>query len=138
LIELQMVRRMSRRAAVLAGPVVLALGLWGGVSFALSGAAGLGMALLNLWLAGRIIGGVADSNPQLLLAAGMATFFLGLIVLTVLAWALQTFDIVSFPVTGITLVTAHLGLVLWEASGKQTDSSTAAGRSGLRAAKTRS
>lgn len=141
MIELQMVYRMIRRGVILAGPVALLLVLWGGVTYAVSGAAGLALALLNLWLAGRIIGGVADTNPQLLLVAGMGTFVLGLMVLTGLAWGLRSFEIISFPVTGVTLVTAHLGLVLWEASGSPAGAMASSGakkETGLNTAKTRS
>jgi hypothetical protein len=72
------------------------------------------MALGNLWLAARIIGGVADNNPGLLMAAGMVAFGLGLAVLTGIALGLQALDLVSFPVTGFTLIGAHFALVLWE------------------------
>ena len=109
-----MVRRMLRSGTVLAAPVVVGLWLWGGGDAALSGVIGLGMALLNLWLAGRVIGGAADTNPPSLVAAAMVAFGLGLALLTGIAFALQAVDVVSFPVTGLTLIGAHLGLVLWE------------------------
>jgi len=116
MIELGMVHRMVRSGAVLAPFAIAPLWLWGGLQAATSGAVGLAMALLNLWLAGRIIGGVADTNPGLLMAAAMVAFGLGLALLTGIALVLQRLDLVSFPVTGLTLVGAHLGLVLWEAA----------------------
>ncbi len=91
------------------------LWLFGGPRYAYSGAIGLAMTLVNLWLAARIIGVVAEHNPQLLLAAAMGAFVVGLALLTAVAFALQAADVVHFPVTGLVLIGSHLGLVLWEA-----------------------
>jgi hypothetical protein len=112
-----MVRRMIVRALWLAPVVVLTLWIFGSPRWALSGAIGLAMTLANLWLAARIIGGVADKTPQLLLPAALATLALGLMLLTGVAVALRAADLVYFPVTGFVLVGSHLLLVLWEAAG---------------------
>lgn len=112
-----MVRRMAVRAALISVPVVLALWLAGDAKWALSGAIGLAMTVGNLWLAGRVIGGVADNNPQLLLPAALGAFALGLALLTGVAFALQAADLVYFPVTGLTLIGSHFLVVLWEAAG---------------------
>ncbi len=111
-----MVRRIGIRALVIAPFAVVALWVWGGPVWALSCALGFVMTLANLWLAARIIGAFAQRSPQLLVAAAMAAFALGLAVLTAIAFALQKLDFVYFPVTGFTLIAAHLGLVLWEAA----------------------
>jgi hypothetical protein len=116
-VELQMVRRMISRSLYVALPLLAALWIWNGSTYAFSGAVGLGMTLLNLLLAARIIGGVADSNPKLLFPAAMVALTLGLAVLTGLAFALRALDLVYFPVTGLTLVGSHLLLVLWEGAG---------------------
>jgi len=112
-----MVGRMTKHA-LLIGPLLVAV-LWvlGGLDFAVSGAVGIAMTLLNLWLSARIIGSVAERNPHLLMPTALATFALGLIMLTAIAFALQYFDAVVFPVTGLVLIGSHLGLVLWEAAG---------------------
>ncbi|HEX2058088.1 MAG TPA: hypothetical protein VHI71_06935 [Actinomycetota bacterium] len=117
MIELRMVGRMARRALFLT-PVLVA-GLWiaGGPKWGVSGLAGVAMTLVNLWLSARILGVVAERAPRLLLPAGLATFMLGLFVLTMAAVALRALDLVYFPVTGFTLIGCHLGLVLWEAAG---------------------
>lgn len=117
MIELQMVRRMMIRALWLAPVVVLTLWIFGSPLWALSGAIGLALTLANLWLAAKIIGGVAEKTPQLLLPAALATLALGLLLLSGAAFALKAADLVYFPVTGIVLVGSHLLLVLWEASG---------------------
>lgn len=112
-----MVKRMAKRAA-LAGPLVVAgLWLWEGSDYALSGAIGILMTLLNLWLSARIIGAVAEKNPQMLMPTALATFALGLLLLTAIAFVLRSLDFIFFPVTGLVLIGSHLGLVLWEAAG---------------------
>jgi hypothetical protein len=116
-IELQMVRRMAYRGLLLSPLIVGGLALWNGTEYAFSGAVGLAMTLGNLWISARIIGGVAERSPKLLLPAAMATFAFGLLLLTGIALALTAADAVYFPVTGFTLIGSHLGLVLWEATG---------------------
>jgi len=46
----------------------------------------------------------------------MISFTLGLAILTGIAFLLRTTDAFYFPVTGFTLIGAHLVLVLWEAA----------------------
>ena len=111
-----MVSRIVKRGLLVAPVLIAALWIFGGPRWALSGGIGLAMTLLNLWLSARIIGGVAERNPRLLLAAGMIAFTLGLAVLTALAFGLQALDLVTFEVTGFTLIGSHLVLVLWEAA----------------------
>ena len=112
-----MVHRMIKRALILAPALIAALWLAGSTSWALSGAVGLVMTLGNLWLSARIIGGVAEHNPQLLLPAGLVAFMLGLGLLTGITIALRAAHLVFFPVTGFVLLGAHFLLVLWEAAG---------------------
>ncbi len=117
MVELEMVRRMALRGLLIAPVVVGILWLWGGATYGLSAAIGLAMTVGNLWLSARIIGGVADSNPSILMPVGLATFLLGLLLLTAIALVLRAFDVGYFPVTGFVLIGSHLVLVLWEAAG---------------------
>lgn len=115
MIEMQMVVRMARRAVFLAPVAIVALWFFGGPLWALSGAIGIAMTLGNLWASARIIGGVADNNPTLLLVAAMVAFTLGLALLGGIAFALQALEIVDFPVVGFTLIGTHMVLVISEA-----------------------
>ena len=115
MIELQMVRRMALRALTVAPVVIGGLWFWGGSEYGLSAAMGIAMTILNLWLSGRIIGGVAERSPHLLMPAALASFMLGLLVLTGIALMLRGVDEVYFPVTGFVLIGSHLLVVLWEA-----------------------
>ena len=116
MIELQMVKRMIVRGLYLAPILVLALWLWGGSDYALSGAIGLGLTLLNLFIAAQLIGYVAENSPRLLLPAAMVAFTLGLGVITGISFVLKTTGVIYFPVTGFTLIGTHLLLVIWEAA----------------------
>lgn len=126
MIEAQMVRRMAIRGAILAPFVVAALGLFGGWLWAGSAAVGLAMTIGNLWLSARLIGGVAENNPNLLLPVGLATFTLGLLLLTGISIGLKSAGAIYFPVTGFVLIGSHLLLVLLEAGTayKKIDPST--------------
>jgi hypothetical protein len=116
-IEVAMVRRMAVRALFIAPFIVALAALAGGWEYALSAGVGLALTIANLWLAARIIGGVAENSPQLLMVAALGAFALGLMALTGIALALQSADVIFFPVTGFVLVGSHLLLVLWEAAG---------------------
>src|SRR5688572_407708 len=111
-----MVHRMLKRGALLAPVLIAALWITMDAEAALSGAIGLALTLLNLWVAGRVIGGVAENAPHLLMPAALAAFMFGLIALSVTAVVLKRIEGVDFPVTGITLVVSHLVLVTWEAA----------------------
>jgi hypothetical protein len=115
LIEMQMVKRMAKKAMFLVPVLVAVLWFFGGWVWALSGAIGVAMTLANLWFSARIIGGVADNNPTLLLIAAMGAFTLGLALLGGIGFALQALEIVEFPVVGFTLIGTHLVLVISEA-----------------------
>ena len=115
MIEAQMVRRMAVRGLILSPFVVVALGVAGGWLWAASAAVGLAMTLGNLWIAGRLIGTVAESSPHMLLPMGLVTFTVGLLLLTLVSLALKAAGLIYFPVTGFVLIGTHLLLVLTEA-----------------------
>jgi hypothetical protein len=116
-IEQQMVKRMMVRGLYLVPALVPALWFWNGSEYAFSGAVGLALTLLNLFLAAQVIGRVADSSPRLLLPAAMVAFTLGLAVVTGFSFVLKSTGVIYFPVTGFSLIGSHLLLVGWEAAG---------------------
>jgi hypothetical protein len=115
-IELQMVYRMVKKGLMVAPLIVLPFFIWGGVDAGISALIGIAMALVNLLLSARIIGGVAENKPGMLLPAAMIAFMLGLGILTAIAFGLEQLDFVTFKITGLVLIGTHLGLVLWEAA----------------------
>ena len=119
MIELRMVQRMMMRGLYLAPVLILALSLWGGSDYGFSGAVGLGLTLLNLFIAAQVIGRVAETAPRMLLVAAMVAFTLGLAVVTGISFVLKSTDVIYFPVTGFTLIGTHLLLVIWEAAASR-------------------
>ena len=116
MVELQMVKRMIVRGLYLAPVLAAALWLWNGSDYAFSGAVGLALTLVNLFLAAQVIGRVAENSPRLLLPAAMVAFTLGLAVITGVSFVLKSTGAIYFPVTGFTLIGTHLLLVIWEAA----------------------
>ena len=116
MIELEMVRRMIRRGLLFA-PLVTALA-WalGGPEYALSAAAGIVLTIVNLWLAGRIIGGLAENRPELLVVGGIAALAAGMGLVIVSLLVLRSVEYLDLTVAGLVLIGSHLGVVLWEAA----------------------
>lgn len=116
MIELEMVRRMIRRGLLFA-PLVIAF-LWavGGPRYALSAAAGIALTLVNLWLAGRIIGGLAENRPELLVVGGIGALAVGMGLVIVSLLVLRSIEYLNLTVVGLVLIGGHLGVVLWEAA----------------------
>lgn len=112
-----MVQRMVRRGALLTPLVVLAAGVVGDQMTAGAAAIGMALALLNLFLAGRVIGGIAENAPHLLVPAAMAMLLMGLITVVISGVLINRVDSLSFAVTGLTMVGAHMTLVVSEAAG---------------------
>lgn len=111
-----MVKSMIKRGLLLSPFAVAALAILGGLEWGLSAAIGLVLAIFNIWLAGRLIGGMAENNPQLIPIAGFAAFILALALLVVAALVIKQVESLDFPVTGLVLIGAHLILVTWEAA----------------------
>lgn len=111
-----MVHRMIKRGSLLAPFIIVGFALFGGWSWAASSAVGVAAGLANLWLSGRVIGGVAENSPQMLMPAALGVFTAGLLALTLLAVGLKRIDFFEFAVTGVTLIAIHLAVVVWEAA----------------------
>lgn len=118
MIELAIVRHMMVRGALLAPVLVIVLLAVGGVEAAAAGACGLGLTLLLLWLSGRIVGGLAENRPDLLLAGAMIAMVVSLLGAGVVLVTLERVDFVDFRVAALTLVTSYLVLIIWEAADK--------------------
>lgn len=111
-----MVRRMLLRGAVLTVIVVAVAGLVGGGEAALSAAVGGALALLNLWIAGRVIGGIAENAPHLLVPAAIITLVVALVLVVASGTIINRTETLDYTITGLVLVGLHLVLVTWEAA----------------------
>ena len=115
-VELELTRHMIRRGLWLTPVVALVAVVIGGLE-ALPGAVlGIGLAIVNLWFGGRVLGGLAENRPDLLLP--------GVIVVLAVAFgatigaltALKQVDFIAFPMTAIVFAGSHFTLVTWEAA----------------------
>ena len=113
-----MVRRMVVRGLIITPVVVLALLALAGPEGALSGAIGLAITVVNLWVGGRILGGLAENRPDLLLAGAMVALLVAFATTGGALFALKQVDFIDFQVVAITLVASHLVLVTWEAADR--------------------
>lgn len=118
MIELAIVQHMIKRGALLAPILIVVLLAVEGLKAAAAGAIGLGLALLLLWVSGRIIGGLAENRPDLLMVGAMVAMAVSLVGAGVALVALERVDFVDFRVAAITLVTSYLVLIIWEAADK--------------------
>lgn len=118
MIELEMVRRMARRGLYLTPAVAFVAFVAGGPEAVAAAGIGIGIALANLWLAGRIIGGLAENRPGLLLVGAFAAFVLAFVLLGAAAFAINRIDGLDVAVTGLVFVGAHLVLTTWEAADR--------------------
>lgn len=116
MVELELVRRMLRRGLLLGPGATLAAYLLGSSGSAAAVALGIALALANLWLAGRVLGGLAENHPELLLAGALGTFVLGLAALSGAALALRRVDGLDLPSALLALLATHLVLVTWQAA----------------------
>ena len=112
-----MVRRMIRRGLLFAPLVIGALWAVGGPPYAVSAAAGIALTLANLWLAGRIIGGLAENRPDLLVVGAIGALAVGMGLVVVGLLVLRRIEYIDLTVAGIVLIGSHLGVVVWEAAG---------------------
>ena len=118
MIELAIVQHMIKRGALLAPILIVVLLAVEGLDAAGAGAIGLGLALLLLWISGRIIGGLAENRPDLLIVGAMVAMAVSLAGAGVALVVLERVDFVDFRVAAITLVTSYLVLIIWEAADK--------------------
>lgn len=118
MIEVEVVRRMVHRGAVLAGIAVVAVAIFADRDAAVAATVGSLLALGNLYLAGRVIGGIAENAPHLLVAGALAAFGLGMILLAAVGLLLRNIEGFRGTYAAIALVTLHLVVVSWEAADR--------------------
>ena len=112
-----MVQRMVKRGFLLGPFVVAFVFLVAGPDGAAAAAIGVGLALLNLWASGRVIGGVAENAIHLLLPAAMMMLIFSLILVSIAGVVMTRTGVLDFTITGLVFLGMHLTLVVWEAAG---------------------
>ena len=112
--EAEVAKDLVRRMLWLA-PVFVAAGALGwGLEGALSSAFALGLVALNFAAAAALIGWGARTSQTALLVAVMGGYLVRLGAILLVLWLVKDLAWVEMVPLGITLVVAHLGLLVWE------------------------
>ncbi len=112
--EAEVARDMVRRMLWLAPLFVAASALGWGLDGALSSAFALGLVAANFAAAAALIGWGARTSQTALLVAVLGGYVVRLGVILAVLWAVSDAAWVEMVPLGITLVVAHLGLLVWE------------------------
>jgi hypothetical protein len=117
-VELEMMGHMVRRGLWLSPGVALIAGVLGGLEGFLAAVVGLALTIVNLWFGGRVLGGLAENRPDLLLAGVVLVLVIAFAATIGALVALKQVDFIAFPLTAIIFAGSHLILVTWEAADK--------------------
>ena len=105
---------MVRRGIWLAPFLILAgIAIWG-ADGGWSVAYGLALVLLNFALSAALIAFGARVSPAALMASVLFGFLVRLAIIFVAVWLIQDQQWVSMVALGVTIIVAHLGLLVWE------------------------
>ena len=106
---------LVKRGLLISPIVILVAGLLRGVDGALSAAIALAIVFANFLAAAFLVSWAASISIKAAGIAAAAGYVVRLLVIVLALWVLHDASWIDFPVLGITLVGAHLGLLTWEA-----------------------
>jgi hypothetical protein len=114
-VERRIALDLARHGLLVAPAILLVAGLVRGVDGAASAALGLGLLVLNLFVAAVSLEWAARRSPSTLTAVALGGFLLRMMtILVVMLVADALFGWADVVVLGITLFVTHLGLLFWE------------------------
>jgi hypothetical protein len=117
-VEFEMMGHMVRRGLWLTPGVALIAAVMGGLEGFLAAVVGLALTIVNLWFGGRVLGGLAENRPDLLLAGVVLVLLIAFAATIGALVALKQVDFIAFPLTAIIFAGSHLTLVTWEAADR--------------------
>jgi hypothetical protein len=117
-VEFEMMGNMVRRGLWLTPGVALIGAVIGGLEGFLAAIVGLALTIVNLWFGGRVLGGLAENRPDLLLAGVVLVLLIAFSATIGALVALKQVDFIAFPLTAIIFAGSHLILVTWEAADR--------------------
>jgi hypothetical protein len=117
-VEFELMGNMVRRGLWLTPFVALMAVVIDGLEGFLAAVLGLGLAIANLWFGGRVLGGLAENRPDLLLPGAIVVLAVAFGVTIGALTALKQVDFIAFPMTAIIFAGSHLTLVTWEAADR--------------------
>jgi hypothetical protein len=117
-VEFELMGHMVRRGLWLTPVVVLIAVVIGGLGAFPGAVLGIGLAIANLWFGGRILGGLAENRPDLLLPGAIVVLAVAFGATIGALTALKQVDFIAFPMTAIIFAGSHFTLVIWEAADR--------------------
>jgi len=113
-VESEIAHDLARHAAIVSPVLVVGLGLWRGAPAAVGAAIALAVVAGNFVVAAAALDRGARISPTALASVAVGGYVVRLGVITGIGFAVHAIRWIDFPVFGIVLVTAHLGLLFWE------------------------
>lgn len=105
---------MLKRGLPMAPVAVVLAGILGGADIAASVAYGIAIVLANLLLSALMLGWAARQTPSILMMVALGGFFVRMGVVTLAILAVKDQDWVALVPLSIAVLTASLGLLVWE------------------------
>jgi hypothetical protein len=112
-VEREVAFDLFKHGLYIAPAVVLAAWLWRGPDGAAAAFLGLGVVVCNFLVAALVMGWAARRGPTWIAACAFGGFFVRMAIILVVLFLAR--DVVDEVILAITLVGAHLGLLIWEA-----------------------
>ena len=109
-------RDIARRGLMIAPVLVVVGAIFWGVEGAISTGFALALVIINFLVAAAIMSWAAKISPPVLMAAAMGGFVLRLAIITVAVLAVKDRAWVAIVPLGLTIIVAHLYLLIWESS----------------------
>ena len=107
-------RDLAKRAAIVAPVLIVVFGLVWGLDGALSTAYGLVIVVANFLLAAAMLAYAGRISPGFLMGAALFGYLIRLSLIFLALWLVREASWVELLPLGITVIAAHLGLLLWE------------------------
>jgi hypothetical protein len=111
-VEREVALDLARHGLYIAPAVVLVAGLWRGYDGAAAAALGIGVVMANFLASAVLLGWAARRSPTLLAGCALGGFFVRMAIILVVI--LLARNVVDEMILVFTLVSAHLGLLIWE------------------------
>jgi len=112
--EVIIARDIAKRAAMIAPILIVVFGLIWGMNGAYSTAYGLAIVVCNFALAGALLSWSASISPGLMMGVALFGYLIRLALIFLAIWLVRGASWVALVPLGITIISAHLGLLFWE------------------------
>lgn len=105
---------MVKRGSIVAPILIGAGAIFGGTPGAASVAYGLAIVLVNMWLSAAMIGWASKISFAAVAGVSLFGFLIRLGLIFVAVWPVAEASWINLLVLCVTLIVAHLGLLVWE------------------------